>query len=78
MTCGVPRMWKVEAMRKGLYYLGDRQFVYGSDCFNAEDPEQLKGTLRWIAEILQECGCSKESMERIFVTNAERWLGIES
>ncbi len=78
MTCGAPRMWKVEAMRKGLYYMGDKQFVYGSDCFNAEDPEQLKGTLAMDEEILRECGCSAESMHRIFVTNAERWLGLES
>ncbi len=78
MTCGAPRLWKVEAMRKGLYYLGDRQFLYGSDAFNPEDPEQLKGTFAMDREILQECGCSEESMQRIFMTNAERWLGISS
>ena len=76
MTSGAPRIWKTDAMRKGLAYMGDRQFVYGSDCFNAEDPEALKHNLTEDREILAECGCSKETMDRIFVENAERWLGI--
>ncbi len=76
MTSGAPRIWKTDAMRKGLAYMGDRQFVYGSDCFNAEDPEALSHNLREDREILAECGCSKETTERILVENAERWLGI--
>jgi predicted TIM-barrel fold metal-dependent hydrolase len=76
ITSGAPRIWKVDAMRKGLAYMGDTQFVYGSDCFNAEDPEALKSNLVMDREILEECGCSKETMERIFTTNAEKWMGI--
>lgn len=77
MTSGAPRIWKVDAMRKGLAYLGDTQFVYGSDCFQAEDPEALGRNLAMDREILRECGCSAETMERIFTTNALRWLGLE-
>jgi len=76
MTSGAPRIWKVDAMRKGLAYMGDRQFVYGSDCFRAEDPEALKHNLVEDRDILRECGCSAETMERILTKNAERWLGI--
>ncbi len=76
ITSGAPRIWKVDAMRKGLAYLGDTQFVYGSDCFDAEDPEALSRNLIMDREILEECGCSAETMERIFTKNAEKWLGI--
>ena len=40
ITSGAPRIWKVDAMRKGLAYMGDTQFVYGSDCFQAESPRE--------------------------------------
>jgi len=76
ITSGAPRIWKVDAMRKGLAYMGDRQFVYGSDCFEAERAEALRRNLDMDREILRECGCSSETMERIFTTNALRWLGL--
>jgi predicted TIM-barrel fold metal-dependent hydrolase len=76
ITSGAPRIWKVDAMRKGLAYMGDTQFVYGSDCFEAENPEALRHNLDMDRDILRECGCSAETMERILVTNAEKWLGI--
>jgi len=76
ITSGAPRIWKVDAMRKGLAYMGDTQFVYGSDCFRAEDPEALRRNLDEDRDILRECGCSKETMERVFTNNALRWLGL--
>ncbi len=63
-------------MRKGLAYMGDTQFVYGSDCFDAENPDALRHNLDEDRDILRECGCSKETMDRILITNAEKWLGI--
>mgnify|MGYP005840379963 CR=1 FL=1 len=78
ITSGAPRIWKVDALRKGLAYMGDRQIVYGSDCFEAENPEALRPRLVEDRDILRECGASEETMKRIFTTNAERWLGITS
>ena len=46
MTSGAPRVWKTDAVRKGLYYMGDRQLLYGSDCFDPEDPGGPEGKLR--------------------------------
>jgi len=77
ITSGAPRIWKVDALRKALAYLGDRNLIYGSDCFAAEDPDELNGNLQMDREILRECGCSDEAMERIFTTNTLTWLGIE-
>jgi len=77
ITSGAPRIWKVEALRKALAYLGDRQIVYGSDCSNAEDPEALRPRLEEDRDILRECGASQETRQRIFTTNTLRWLGIE-
>ncbi len=77
ITSGAPRIWKVDALRKALAYLGDRNLIYGSDCFAAEDPDDLNGNLQMDREILRECGCSDETMERIFTKNSLTWLGIE-
>ncbi len=77
ITTGAPRIWKVEALRKALSYLGDQQIVYGSDCFQAENGEDLKRHLDADRSILREAGATPETMERIFTANTLRWLGME-
>jgi predicted TIM-barrel fold metal-dependent hydrolase len=78
ITTGAPRIWKVDALRKALSYLGNDQIIYGSDCFEAENGENLKRHLDEDRSILEEAGATPEVMERILTTNALRWLGIRS
>jgi predicted TIM-barrel fold metal-dependent hydrolase len=77
ITTGAPRIWKVDALRKALSYLGDQQIIYGSDCFQAENGEDLKRHLDTDRSILRDAGATPETMERILATNTLRWLGIE-
>lgn len=77
MTSGAPRIWKVDAVRKALSYLGDKQLMYGSDCFQAEDPEALRRNLDEDRSIWRDIGISEETRMRLETTNALRWLGIE-
>jgi predicted TIM-barrel fold metal-dependent hydrolase len=76
MTSGAPRIWKVDAVRKALSYLGDRQLMYGSDCSQPESPDALRHNLDEDRSILREVGASPETVERLLSTNALRWLGL--
>jgi len=76
-TSGAPRVWKVDAFRKALAYLGDRQLVYGSDCVSGENPEDLRHSLSEERSMLREAGASEETIERVLSTNTLRWLGIK-
>lgn len=76
ITSGAPRIWKVEALRKALCYLGDTHIVYGSDCHLPEGAEFARTRLHEDKEMLQEAGASEESIERIMSANALRWLGL--
>ncbi len=77
ITTGAPRIWKVDALRKAFAYLGDRQLIYGSDCFEPENGEALRRHLEEDRSILRDAGASAETMERVLSKNALRWLGIE-
>jgi len=76
ITSGAPRIWKLDAMQKGLAYLGDEHFLYGSDCFEPENADALRHHLDWDRAILRDAGASKETIERILTTNALKWLGL--
>jgi predicted TIM-barrel fold metal-dependent hydrolase len=77
ITTGAPRIWKVDALRKAFAYLGDEQIVYGSDCFQAENADDLRRHLAEDRSILRDAGASPETMERVLSTNALRWLGMD-
>jgi uncharacterized protein len=77
ITSGAPRIWKVDALRKALCYLGDDHIIYGSDSHLPGGADYAAERLREDTEMLQEAGASKETIERIMTTNALRWLGIE-
>lgn len=77
ISTGAPRIWKVEALRKALAYLGDGRLIYGSDLFEPENPQALRRHLELEVELLREAGASPEAIERILSGNAQRWLGAE-
>ncbi len=77
ITSGAPRIWKVEALRKALSYLGDEHILYGSDCGLPGGADYARVRLREDEEMLREAGASDATVERVLSTNALRWLGIE-
>ena len=78
ITSGAPRIWKVDALRKALAYLGDTHLVYGSDCGLPGGADYAALRLREDTEMLREAGASSETIERVLSTNALKWLGLAS
>jgi predicted TIM-barrel fold metal-dependent hydrolase len=77
ITSGAPRIWKVDALRKALAYLGDTHIVYGSDSNLPGGAEYAARRLREDEEMLREAGASDETVERVLHSNALRWLGLD-
>ena len=76
ITSGAPRIWKVDALRKALCYLGDEHLLYGSDCSLPGGADYARRRLQEDKEMLREAGASTETIERVLSKNALRWLGI--
>ena len=76
ITTGAPRIWKVDALRKALCYLGDEHIIYGSDSHLPDGADYARLRLREDTEMLREAGASPETIERILTTNALKWLGL--
>ena len=77
ITSGAPRIWKVDALRKALCYLGDEHILYGSDCHLPGGADYAALRLREDKEMLREAGASAETIDRILNKNPLRWLGLE-
>jgi uncharacterized protein len=77
ITSGAPRIWKVDALRKALAYLGDTHILYGSDAHLPGGADYAALRLREDREMLREAGASTGTIERITTTNALRWLGLD-
>jgi len=70
ITSGAPRMWKVDALRKAMVYLGDDTMMFGSDA-GATGGEYMRR--RWqedMSMLREEVGVRKETIDKIFSTNA--------
>jgi len=77
ITSGAPRIWKADALRKALCYLGDEHILYGSDCRLPDGADYAALRLREDKEMLREAGASPETIDRILNKNPLRWLGVE-
>ncbi len=70
ITSGAPRMWKVDALRKAMVYLGDDTMMFGSDA-SATGAGTMRQRLEEDMSMLrEEVGVRKETIEKIFSTNA--------
>jgi len=77
ITSGAPRIWKVDALRKILAYLGDEHVLYGSDSHLPEGADYAALRLREDKEMLREAGASPETIDRILNKNPLHWLGLD-
>jgi len=76
LTPGTPRIWRAEALRKALVYLGDGMLIYGSDTFPADNAERLRASVQRDQAIFrEELGLSSEAIDRIMGGNLLRMLG---
>jgi len=76
ITSGAPRIWKVDALRKALCYLGDEHLLFGSDSRLPGGADYAAHRLREDQEMLREAGASPETIQRILTTNPLHWLGL--
>jgi predicted TIM-barrel fold metal-dependent hydrolase len=75
LTPGTPRIWRAEALRKAMVYLGDQSLIHGSDTYPADDGERLRASVqRDLAAFREELGLPPESIERIMSGNVLRML----
>ena len=70
ITTGAPRLWKVDALRKALVYLGDDTMMFGSDA-SATGADSMRRRMEDDLSMLrEEIGVRQETIEKIFSTNA--------
>jgi len=70
ITSGAPRMWKVDALRKALVYLGDDTLMFGSDAGATAGDYMLRRYTEDLSMLREEVGVRKETIDKIFSTNA--------
>ena len=70
ITSGAPRMWKVDALRKALVYLGDDTLMFGSDAGATGGDSMLRRYREDLSMLREEVGVRKETIDKIFSTNA--------
>jgi predicted TIM-barrel fold metal-dependent hydrolase len=71
LTPGTPAIYREDAVRKALTYLGDDLILYGSDSVAG----RLNDVLARDRELFAKMGLSAETQEKIFSKNALVWLG---
>jgi len=75
ITTGAPRLWKVDALRKALVYLGDDIMMFGSDA-GAIDGGRMRAVMEADLSMLrEEIGVRQETIDKIFSTNAMKLFG---
>jgi len=76
ITPGTPRIWRADALRRALVYLGDERLIYGSDAGPADNGDRMLASVQRDQVILrEELGLSEEVIERIMSGNLLRMLG---
>ena len=63
-------MWKVDALRKALVYLGDDTLMFGSDAGATGGDYMLRRYTEDLSMLREEVGVRKETIDKIFSTNA--------
>ena len=70
ITSGAPRLWKVDALRKALVYLGDDTMMFGSDSSATGAASMRRRMEEDLSMLREEIGVRQETIEKIFSTNA--------
>jgi predicted TIM-barrel fold metal-dependent hydrolase len=75
ITAGTPRIWRTEALRKAIVYLGAEVLMFGSDNLNPDKPESFTQAIKRDIEIMkEELGLSKDIIYKIMRENLEEFL----
>ena len=76
ITPGTPPLWRADALRKAVTYLGHRLLIYGSDCFGADNAECLRQHLELDLAVMKHlAGFDINTIRDIMGRNASRFLG---
>jgi len=70
ITSGAPRLWKVDALRKAMAYLGDDTMIFGSDSSATGASYMRRRMEEDMSMLREEVGVRQETIEKIFSTNA--------
>ncbi|MCD6301837.1 MAG: amidohydrolase family protein [Staphylothermus sp.] len=70
ISSGAPLIWKIDALRKAIVYLGHKMLMFGSDCIGADNPECYRECIRRDMTILRDMlARNEEELEYIFYKN---------
>jgi len=79
ITPGTPPLWRADALRKALIYLGPRLLMYGSDCFGADNANCFAQHIVMDLKVLKGMlGADEKTLELIFRENVLRFLRRQS
>lgn len=75
ITPGTPKLWRTEALRKAIVYLGSDLQIFGSDNISPEDPEGYRKVVSGDLVIFkEELGLTGGVIEKIMRRNLDRFL----
>jgi len=75
ITAGTPRIWRTEALRKAIVYLGTEVLMFGSDNLNPDKPGGFTQAIKRDIEIMkEELGLPEDIISKIMRKNLEEFL----
>lgn len=76
ISSGAPWLWKIDALRKAIAYLGSEMLIFGSDCGSVDNAKCFEEAIRRDYTILKQILARPDNELRIiFKDNFDRFIG---
>jgi predicted TIM-barrel fold metal-dependent hydrolase len=76
ISSGAPWLWKIDALRKAIAYLGSEMLIFGSDCGSVDNAKCFEEAIRRDYTILKQILARPDNELRIiFRDNFDRFIG---
>jgi len=76
ISSGAPWLWKIDALRKAIAYLGSEMLIFGSDCGSVDNAKCFEEAIRRDYIILKQILARPDNELRIiFRDNFDRFIG---
>jgi predicted TIM-barrel fold metal-dependent hydrolase len=76
ISSGAPWLWKIDALRKAIAYLGAEMLIFGSDCGSGDNSKCFEEAIRRDYTILKQILARPDNELRIiFKDNFDRFIG---
>uniref|UniRef100_A0A7J2U1Z0 Amidohydrolase-related domain-containing protein n=1 Tax=Ignisphaera aggregans TaxID=334771 RepID=A0A7J2U1Z0_9CREN len=75
ISSGAPWLWKIDALRKAIAYLGAEMLIFGSDCSSADNVECFEEAIRRDYTILKQILARPDNeLKTIFKENFDHFI----